>query len=1088
VSTGVRILRGVFALFALIAIVVGIPITLWLMGNPLLPDHVPGLDEAAAALRSPTDGRFVLGFLVVCGWLFWLHLAVSTAAEVADHVRAGTRRRLDRRGFRTSRVVTGMLIVWLVAMFASPAASSASVPAAVPVSASFDPTPSAAHFASLDADPPGPVGPDYTVVPRDSLWGIAEKTLGDPLRWRQIFDLNAGRVQSDGGRLDDRSLLHVGWILRLPPEAATPVLGGQQVRVQSGDTLSGLATTYLHDANQYPKLYQANAGRPQADGRSLQDPDLIRPGWVFALPSDADATGHATDPGVHDQPAPPSPVRPVPPPVVTTPAPSSRSPATAAVPAAPSSSSPTHAPTTPTTPTAANPARPPAPAPANSTDAAILPVAITISGVVAAAFVSGLALLRRRQLRFRRTGRHIALPDHAHYPIETTAVASARTDDTRILDLALRSVAALCDPLDDYPDLAAAWLAGDQVDLVLACPYPPRSPFTVGDDESRWHISAEAELPVHDDEPAAMANPFPAVAAFGTGDDGSATLLLDLEHHGAIHVVGDRHRAQDLLRNVAVELALSRWADATQILLVGLEPQLAELPPGRIGHVPDVATAVARLRAAAAETREHLDRLSTDSILDARVHDQYSETWIVTVLIVADPAADDEALLADLCRELSTAGRTSTAILTGGASFTLPGLLVHVRPDGSTHIPDVTDTQLQAVQIAAELALGLVSVIGTTFEPDVPVPTATDPSPWAIEMTIDGALSRDHASVPDHEDDRPDADLEPPDAPPVVLPEPRRDGDFTATADQRAAGPAANPGPERTLLRAELNDPDLDADLDRWRSAEPPSRPLIAILGEPEMRAPGVRPNRRVPWLLEVALYLALHPQGVDRDKISTDLWPEGRNIQPPTIRRAIAEVRAWAGQDISTDPPTDFVPPISSSGTDRYRMFGQLCDWDLFRRLRKRAQARHAAGHHTEAITDYQAALSLVRGPVLRPIRERGYAWLRNPDQHHDSIVPAFIIDAAHELVDLALERDDLPLARSAAETARLVDPDLTFDRPFTDLMRVAHAEGNLAEMREHADLLLAERDFEVGEDLPPESFAVFNALFPHGLRTPAS
>jgi hypothetical protein len=53
---------------------------------------------------------------------------------------------------------------------------------------------------------------------------------------------------------------------------------------------------------------------------------------------------------------------------------------------------------------------------------------------------------------------------------------------------------------------------------------------------------------------------------------------------------------------------------------------------------------------------------------------------------------------------------------------------------------------------------------------------------------------------------------------------------------------------------------------------------------------------------------------------------------------------------------------------------------------------------------------------------------------------------------------------------------------------MRIAHAAGDLDEMRTHAELLLAERDFEVGEDLPPESFAVFNQLFPHGLRPRAS
>jgi hypothetical protein len=85
-------------------------------------------------------------------------------------------------------------------------------------------------------------------------------------------------------------------------------------------------------------------------------------------------------------------------------------------------------------------------------------------------------------------------------------------------------------------------------------------------------------------------------------------------------------------------------------------------------------------------------------------------------------------------------------------------------------------------------------------------------------------------------------------------------------------------------------------------------------------------------------------------------------------------------------------------------------------------------------------------------------------------------------------LDTSDLDTARTAAATAQTVDPDRTSDRPFTDLMRIAHAAGDLDEMRTHAELLLAERDFEVGEDLPPESFAVFNQLFPHGLRARAS
>jgi hypothetical protein len=396
----------------------------------------------------------------------------------------------------------------------------------------------------------------------------------------------------------------------------------------------------------------------------------------------------------------------------------------------------------------------------------------------------------------------------------------------------------------------------------------------------------------------------------------------------------------------------------------------------------------------------------------------------------------------------------------------------------------------------ADLAHGLLDILGTTLEPDRPVDPADNPNPWATEMTLDGSwapdLSTGHEPV-DIDDDHPwelplslDAEdptersgLDDPDDEPEAL-----EASDPEESQERHL-PAADGSAARALLRIEHSDPDLDDDLALWHTATTPTRPLVAILGPPDMHAPGPRPARRLPWLLEVAVYLALHPHGVTSDKISTDLWPEGQNVSASTIRRAIADTRLWAGHH-PDDPARGFIPPISPSGGIPYRLTGHLLDWDLFRRLRKRGQARAAAGHTSDAITDYRAALGLVRGPVLRPLRERGYAWLHNPDQHHDTFIPGFVIDTAHELINLALAEEDLELARQTAETAKVVDPDRTHDRPFLDLMRIAHAEGNLAEMRDHAELLLAERGFEVGEDLPPESFAVFDELFPRGL--PAS
>ncbi|MBN9620690.1 MAG: hypothetical protein J0H43_13325, partial [Actinobacteria bacterium] len=56
----------------------------------------------------------------------------------------------------------------------------------------------------------------------DSLWDIAERTLHDPLRYKEIFALNKDRVQADGRKLVDANLIMPGWQLRLPADASGP--------------------------------------------------------------------------------------------------------------------------------------------------------------------------------------------------------------------------------------------------------------------------------------------------------------------------------------------------------------------------------------------------------------------------------------------------------------------------------------------------------------------------------------------------------------------------------------------------------------------------------------------------------------------------------------------------------------------------------------------------------------------------------------------------------------------------------------------------------------------------------------------------
>lgn len=59
-------------------------------------------------------------------------------------------------------------------------------------------------------------GGSYTVRQADTLWGIAERHLGDGERYREIYQLNAGKAQEVGGRLSDPDVILPGWVLRLP--------------------------------------------------------------------------------------------------------------------------------------------------------------------------------------------------------------------------------------------------------------------------------------------------------------------------------------------------------------------------------------------------------------------------------------------------------------------------------------------------------------------------------------------------------------------------------------------------------------------------------------------------------------------------------------------------------------------------------------------------------------------------------------------------------------------------------------------------------------------------------------------------------
>jgi hypothetical protein len=83
-----------------------------------------------------------------------------------------------------------------------------------------------AETGSHASSSPAPV--KYYIVPpagqgsADSLYVIAARTLGNGSRYKEIFDLNKGRLQPNGGRLEDPGEIEPGWILKLPADATGP--------------------------------------------------------------------------------------------------------------------------------------------------------------------------------------------------------------------------------------------------------------------------------------------------------------------------------------------------------------------------------------------------------------------------------------------------------------------------------------------------------------------------------------------------------------------------------------------------------------------------------------------------------------------------------------------------------------------------------------------------------------------------------------------------------------------------------------------------------------------------------------------------
>ncbi|PPK98774.1 hypothetical protein CLV92_101475 [Kineococcus xinjiangensis] len=550
---GWELLRGTASALVLLVLLAGVPAALVLLvGNPL-PTSPPTRDWLTSELTTAA----VVQVLAVALWLAWLHFAACVLVEFRAWRHGGPARTPWGGGSQVlaQRLVAGVLLLSSAGVVVAPAASAAApAPQRVVATVVADAAAPAPTAVAQDRDAAGETGPAtasvsvgeprwYEVRPpqgrqHDCLWDIAERTLGDPLRYREIYELNRDRIQADGGRLADANLLRAGWTLLLPADARGDGVVAGVAEAPVEPVPAELAPAEPAPAEAPSALAEVPAAAPAATVAPAPPAAPTEPGWAAVRP---DAPSATPAPAASATPAPAA---------TATPAP-----AATATPA---------------------PAATATPAPAATMDGGgglLLPeglhpaavVGTALGGLLAAA--AGAALVRRRG--------SYGTPD----AVEAELRASAGGSRADLLCAALGELAAVSVlggvPL---PRPVAAHLGDDELSLHLAAaprfalPAPWRTPGT-GTGRT-WNVHRDDLM-----TPAGAAAGLPGslLVAVATAETGE-TVLVDLAAAGGLVAVGgDLDLAREAVVALALGLAASPWCADVAVVLAGFAGEPAAL-------------------------------------------------------------------------------------------------------------------------------------------------------------------------------------------------------------------------------------------------------------------------------------------------------------------------------------------------------------------------------------------------------------------------------------------------------------------------------------------------------------------------------
>ncbi|MEV8438811.1 transcriptional regulator [Actinosynnema sp. NPDC051121] len=244
-----RLARAVLATVVLTTLLVGLPWALTHFVGWPLPDHLPSWAEVQGVLLGPMTTTFLVDFLACLTWLVWTLFTLDVARCAIDIGRDARIPDLSVAGpvHRIAAVLVSTVLISLlgqradlpVALLSSGGSAGPEVVAAAPAwnqapersaaqersamyTASHRTAPRPAAEQATRAKSAVVLAYDPGTGVYDSLWRMAERTLGDGNRWPEIYGLNKGKPQPDGGTFTRPSLVFPGEEMALPEDTTVP--------------------------------------------------------------------------------------------------------------------------------------------------------------------------------------------------------------------------------------------------------------------------------------------------------------------------------------------------------------------------------------------------------------------------------------------------------------------------------------------------------------------------------------------------------------------------------------------------------------------------------------------------------------------------------------------------------------------------------------------------------------------------------------------------------------------------------------------------------------------------------------------------